>query len=1108
MEPASTLAPATILAFNLSGTSPAAAAFIRAEARARDATCSVLSETKFAGAPAARDLAAAVGGRIFYQDAPVNEAHVTTQYGVAILVHSDTAEIEEVGAHSDGFIALSISLPGARPFLLIGAYLPPAASPVKERRQSVLTCVSELITREAHKYSTVVLAGDLNAQIGDLNGRRHSALPAQNSRALVDTILRPHNMSPIAGRYSTADATSPPIMAQRGQAVVPVTEVDYIITHNTTPAIALCLDYVGERGWHRPVGAIIALEPAGIAAPPPPAKRRRPQRPPPYGSSYWTDAFHSVNNDLDAIAYAARAGASVDDLYGRLTRVLASPQRDVAPRMWRYREYRGLALPPAAAVQLDDARQLRKRAQATGNLVERARLSAQADTLKDLAMREARRARNKAWAAFARRLDDARTRDPRGLVRAITETAPGTNRSNTDRPSSSLPAYVKHYRDQSTRPDCHPKLWEAFYPLLPAAARKPWAHYNWVEIYLVLFPFNERVFAALKLAGGHTAQCSPTCTQCTAYCTQGDAHVADPAKVPAPRWSPMLKVDRATGLDEISAEAMRFIRSHDHEETVEYRIRLSQTLALFFDRMIADGTPAGLMDSVMTAVPKMQKSGDLPDPAIPDETRGVTVHNALAKLGETLIDVRFMHVCVTEKIISPIQAGFMPGCSAEHCVFTLLETARARLRANLETWILFIDWSKAYDNISTSGMWDALRRIGFHARIVAYLQHCYSVRRTLFTFNGRPADMWEQLLGLPQGGVLSCLLFNMFIESLSRYLESKKDTIPGVDVTTPGGTANVQHILFADDGAGFAGTRGQLVKLTEHIDKWSRDHFLNLSVKGADKTAFMRVTTVPNPPPEEPLRVRRPGADRTKDLLIPETRAYKYIGHVVTSDMDPAPLQKVVLKKLGAAYTKFMHGGIISRLGLQTQRMLLLNTVVGATANLMALVTPGPQFEAAVTKLYLQACARVFRTSKQYIGLTGLADMRIRTASSVLLTARERFRISLSVRAPHATQLFRVLLADTVDPANARAQKGIPANQRSWAAWHYDALRRSGFDPTWRIDVDLTRATTMPWEPTLHANEPAAQMAALAWAKQARQELGKYARNRARNRGHGKARRP
>ncbi len=101
-------------------------------------------------------------------------------------------------------------------------------------------------------------------------------------------------------------------------------------------------------------------------------------------------------------------------------------------------------------------------------------------------------------------------------------------------------------------------------PLLSVAARKPWAHYNWVEIYLVLFPFNERVFAALKLAGGHTAKCSPTCTQCTAYCTQGDAHVADPAKVPAPRWSPMLKVNRATGLDEISAEAMRFIRSHDH----------------------------------------------------------------------------------------------------------------------------------------------------------------------------------------------------------------------------------------------------------------------------------------------------------------------------------------------------------------------------------------------------------------------------------------------------------------------------------------------------------------------------------------------------------------
>jgi hypothetical protein len=100
------------------------------------------------------------------------------------------------------------------------------------------------------------------------------------------------------------------------------------------------------------------------------------------------------------------------------------------------------------------------------------------------------------------------------------------------------------------------------------------------------------------------------------------------------------------------------------------------------------------------------------------------------------------------------------------------------------------------------------------------------------------------------------------------------------------------------------------------------------------------------------------------------------------------------------------------------------------------------QFQAAM----LQACARVFRTSKQYISLTGLADMRIRTASAMLLNARERFHFALCT---HTTRckLFCVLLTDTVDPANARAQKGIPANQRSWAVWHYDALRRSGLTP-------------------------------------------------------------
>ena len=99
------------------------------------------------------------------------------------------------------------------------------------------------------------------------------------------------------------------------------------------------------------------------------------------------------------------------------------------------------------------------------------------------------------------------------------------------------------------------------------------------------------------------------------------------------------------------------------------------------------------------------------------------------------------------------------------------------------------------------------------------------------------------MLGLPQGGVLSCLLFNLFIESLSTFIESHPK-IKGVEITSPAGIIRLIHMLFADDMAALATTRGELVTLVELIDEWCTAHGLTISVSGTDKSAFMHMTLV------------------------------------------------------------------------------------------------------------------------------------------------------------------------------------------------------------------------------------------------------------------------
>ena len=646
--------------------------------------------------------------------------------------------------------------------------------------------------------------------------------------------------------------------------------------------------------------------------------------------------------------------------------------------------------------------------------------------------------------------------------------------SGGTRPPEAETAFVKHYRELLTKPDPAPPIWENLNPTLPATVPRTWAKYSWIEIYLSVFPYSNRVREIFEEEGGHLPQCLPDCKLCTAYCEQGRAHDEDPMITPAPQWTPQLRLNRAPGIDAITAEMLRFFRSEDPAETGRYRERLAAALALFFDAMVDSGPAANIVDVVLSALAKVSKDGISPDPSIPDKTRGITLHNVLSKLHDILIDVRFMHTVVNEGIISPHQAGFMPRRSHEHCVFSLVETVRARWRQGLDTWAIFVDFSKAYDTVSPSAMWKIITKMGFPPRIIAYLKECYESRKTLFSYNGAVVDKWTQFIGLCQGGVLSCLLFNLFIESLSRHLEAKG--FKGAKVTTAGGTHYTLLELFADDLCTLAGSRGSLAAIARAINEWCKAHGMLINIKGTEKTACMHFALDASTALPEPLRVKRgPGED---PLLIPFTTSYTYIGHEVHSDLDPSKMQAAIVKKLWDALGAFRNNTVLPKCSLALQRSYMLSMVMGSTMNLMAMAPSDEKFEGAVDGIYLHAIAHVLRTRRQWVTLTGHPDLRVRPAIAILLRAYERFRLHAIAYDVPAAALLKVIHADADRPTGASAQR--LSRLRSWPASYYAAMRRVGFDPTWEMDLGADQPE--PWHIPAHADALARVAAYTHWS--------------------------
>ena len=898
--------PLTILSLNLGGTNAESTSLAVDLITRHRADVSVYCETKFHTSRAAADFAATMRGKLHYRDAPRTltqgpaRRRVAQNGGVAIVVHDRTIRAVRVAEDERGLLALSLRREGAQPFLIIAIYLAPTTSRNKGWRRPLLKRAADILRRESPRHGAYAVAGDFNSQIGAWKGRVTEAGAPIHHRDLIEVLLTPFNMAPASGRVTRAALTSPRVGAGDGVRAAPAREVDYILCHAAARVTALpTMEKPPTQSHHRPIGAVFQITASESDEPqrPPP---RQITRPPPFRSEFWTESFGTMSLALGNVERAADMGAPPDELYYMLNDMFALTQQHPAvrttPLVFIRREYRGVAIPRDAASLLAEVRTLRKRQRDSNDDDERKAIAADATARRDRALTIVRAARATGLATFTAALEDARKNDSRGLFRSIRTAAAGSNASH-DRPPEAEEAFIKHYRELLTKPDTCPPLFTAMYPSLPGDAPTEWSKYSWQEIYLVLFPYSRNVFESFLADGGRTPQCAVNCKVCAAFCAHGEAHAVDPSQVHAPSWMPRIRLNRATGQDSVPAEMLRHFRSpHSDEDTAAYRERVARTIATLFDEIVDDGPPQGAVDVIVSALAKAAKSGLRPDPSLPDKTRGISLHNTLAKLHDIIIDVRFIHAIVTNTIVSSTQAGFMPGRSTEQCAFSLFETVRARWREGLDTWVLFVDFWKAYDNVSPSAMWRILERIGFPQRIISYLRSCYEQRKTRFSYNGSVVDSFEQLLGLCQGGVLSCLFFNLFIESLSRYLEAT-DKLRGVKVTTPGGTVTVLSKFFADDLKALAATRGQLAQLAEAIVKWCAAHGLKVTVSGTDKTAAMHfaVNTPAVLPTDLVIKVG------STELRIPFTRLYIYVGHRVTDSLNPSRCRMTLSPKCAPA---------------------------------------------------------------------------------------------------------------------------------------------------------------------------------------------------------------
>lgn len=185
--------------------------------------------------------------------------------------------------------------------------------------------------------------------------------------------------------------------------------------------------------------------------------------------------------------------------------------------------------------------------------------------------------------------------------------------------------------------------------------------------------------------------------------------------------------------------------------------------------------PSSWKHAIVTAIPKPGK-----DVTLPTNYRPISLLPSMSKILERVILSRIERHLENHNIVPPQQFGFKRGHSTNHQLVRLTQHIKQSFSRGQSAGMVLLDVEKAYDSVWQEAILHKMRVADFPLYILKLLQSFLMQRSFQVIVNGELSRAHQIPYGVPQGAVLSPVLYNIFT----------------ADIVT---VNDVEYFLFADD---------------------------------------------------------------------------------------------------------------------------------------------------------------------------------------------------------------------------------------------------------------------------------------------------------------------